>query len=207
MPEVLMRKGSHHTSESLKKMSASQTGKKLSDETKRKISESSTGRLHTEESKRKIGESKRGEKNYNWAGDRPCYFTVHSWIRAIIDKPDVCPNCGKPSKLLELHNISGDYSRDPSDWVYLCRKCHFRLDGRISNITKEGREISLIQCDVCGGRFNSNATTYAKCPYCDHKVRVREEVIVTDPTAHAGYFKTDPYVDRLIKQGIVKELK
>ena len=25
--------------------------------------------------------------------------------------------------------------------------------------------------------------------------------------AYAGYFKTDPYVDRLIKQGIVKELK
>lgn len=65
----------------------------------------------------------------------------------------------------------------------------------------------LIKCDRCPGIFETNATTKANCPYCGRGVVIRENVVVTDPDAKAGYFVTDPYVDRLIKQGIVKELK
>jgi len=65
----------------------------------------------------------------------------------------------------------------------------------------------LINCDRCPGIFETHSTTRATCPYCGRSVAIRDEVVNTTPTAHAGYFKTDPYVDRLIKQGIVKELK
>lgn len=57
-----MKKGSKHSEESRKKMSASATGRKLSDETKEKMSISASGKIRTSEHQRKLNESHTGKK-------------------------------------------------------------------------------------------------------------------------------------------------
>ena len=43
------------------------------------------------------------------------------------DKPFKCPIC-RERKKLELSNRDHEYKEDPSDWRYLCHKCHYHYD-------------------------------------------------------------------------------
>lgn len=50
------------------------------------------------------------------------YDQKHTLMKRIILKPCLC-SCGlRPP--VDLHNISGKYSNDITDWKYLCRSCH-----------------------------------------------------------------------------------
>lgn len=73
----------------------------------------------------------KGENNGNFKGDDIGYAGIHAWVYRNIPKPLVCSRChGITSGRLEAHNISGEYRRDVSDWVYLCSACHREVDGR-----------------------------------------------------------------------------
>ena len=79
------------------------------------------------------------------------YHAIHGWARRRLEKPSVCPKCGKKVKL-ELSNISGTYQKDVSDYEYICRKCHMKLDGRYSVLSLK-QEVSVDY--NCGGRTES----------------------------------------------------
>jgi len=86
----------------------------------------------------KLGEKnpmygRRGDKSHMWKGDNVGYPGVHKWIREHLPKPDLCDICHEKKKL-DAANISGKYLRDFTDWHYICRKCHFISDGRMSNL-------------------------------------------------------------------------
>lgn len=85
----------------------------------------------TEEHKRNVSLAKMGEKNAIWKGDSVSYKSLHAWVRRNKPAPTNCSSCNLP-KRLDAANISGNYLRDLSDWVYLCRKCHMESDGRMS---------------------------------------------------------------------------
>lgn len=72
-----------------------------------------------------------GEKKPGWMGENASYSTIHDWVRRWKIKQINCELC-KESKKLEVHNINGLYKRNLSDWVWLCRKCHQKVDGRIN---------------------------------------------------------------------------
>lgn len=74
-----------------------------------------------------------GSKNGQWKGDKVGYRSLHWWVTRNKPKPQGCEIC-KQNKKLEVANISGKYKRDLSDWEYLCRSCHMRKDGRLSNL-------------------------------------------------------------------------
>lgn len=69
------------------------------------------------------------EKNPKWKGDRVGYYALHAWIQRKIGKPKKCSSCGSEDrKRYEWANKSGQYKRDFSDWIRLCKPCHVKYD-------------------------------------------------------------------------------
>lgn len=54
----------------------------------------------------------------------------------------------------------------------------------------------LIQCDGpgCHGRYHTLAVYRAVCPYCGHSTKIRDAVVIKDPTATAGYGEASGWV-------------
>lgn len=77
-----------------------------------------------------------GKQHYLWKGENVDYNTIHQWIRRLKGKPKECENCGMKgcSKTKDgrwnIHwaNHSGEYKRDPDDFLGLCYSCHKRSD-------------------------------------------------------------------------------
>lgn len=74
------------------------------------------------------------ESNINWKGDDVGYIGLHYWVKRNWPGgiPKSCQTCsvmvyGK--KGLHLANITGIYSRDFSNWQFMCPKCHVKFDG------------------------------------------------------------------------------
>jgi hypothetical protein len=81
---------------------------------------------------------------YGRTGNIMITFTHALWVAKRLLKPLLCVDCKKlPS--YDLANISQNYSRDLSDWEWLCRKCHMTKDGRLENF-KNSRNISEKNC-------------------------------------------------------------
>jgi hypothetical protein len=70
---------------------------------------------------------KLAEKNGMWKGDEAKRGAIHLWVRARLQRPDSCQDCGS-MKPLDLANISQQYKRDLTDWEWLCRRCHVAKD-------------------------------------------------------------------------------
>lgn len=78
---------------------------------------------------RNKGYSKRkGENTSSWKGDKAGYSAIHKYLTVTYGKPTVCEQCGS-TKPIDWANKTGKYLRDRSDWLQLCRKCHFYYDG------------------------------------------------------------------------------
>ena len=81
--------------------------------------------------KEKMSKTHIGELNPNWKGDVKnikSIATLHEYIARRKKKPLFCQICGKKKKL-ELANIKGHkYTRNPDDYMWLCRSCHTKLD-------------------------------------------------------------------------------
>jgi hypothetical protein len=85
--------------------------------------------IQTAEARKKISDSKLGEKAYNWKGDNAGYFAIHRWLRVNMPKPELCECCkNKPPQ--HIANVTGVYTRDFSNWKYMCARCHFYFDKR-----------------------------------------------------------------------------
>jgi len=69
-----------------------------------------------------------GPSHHAWKGDEVGYDALHDWVRRYRDQPDACEHCGKTDKPLDWANKSGEYRRDLTDWLALCRSCHKRYD-------------------------------------------------------------------------------
>lgn len=97
-------------------------GYKFSEEVKRKKSLALKGRFLSEQSSQ-------------WKGDNVQNRQLHAWVRKNLKQPEFCERCGiKQPK--HLANITGIYSRDFSNWKYLCISCHRKIDNSIFNIKK-----------------------------------------------------------------------
>lgn len=75
----------------------------------------------------KVSSSTKGPKNHQWLGEEPGYDAVHTWIRRNFTAPKRCQRCGQAKKL-DLASKRRIYSRDLSEWIWLCRWCHWHFD-------------------------------------------------------------------------------
>lgn len=98
--------------------------------------------------------SKIGNRNPNW-NETVGYKGVHSWISRNLVRPEKCSKCNKKCKP-DAANISKNYKRDASDYIWLCRKCHMEYDGITDRLIEYG--------------INSRKHSYIKCKNCDKDV-------------------------------------
>ena len=94
----------------------------------------------SEISKQKMRLAKLGENNPKWKGDKIKNRQLHQWVRSRLPEPEFCEIC-KIKSPFDLANITGLYTRDLSNWQYLCRSCHIHSDGRIGNL--KNQEITI----------------------------------------------------------------
>lgn len=91
---------------------------------------------HTKEHKEKIRKtslkvSKRGEESHKWKGDNAGYHAFHRYVSIIKPKPKKCQLCSKNKKLeLAFKKHPQKYTRNPNDYLWICRKCHVIKDRR-----------------------------------------------------------------------------
>lgn len=94
----------------------------------------------------KLRDNKLAEKNPNWKGQdaKLTYDGIHEWVSTNKPKPMGCEGCGLIKKV-ELAFIDhtkgkynqGQYSRNFEDWIWLCRSCHMKADGRMNNLRRK----------------------------------------------------------------------
>lgn len=84
------------------------------------------GSYWTEESRKKFRESMSGDKHFAWKGDDASKVAKHTFINGIKGRPKECEHCGikDPNKVYDWANVDHQYSRDPDDYIRLCRSCH-----------------------------------------------------------------------------------
>lgn len=76
---------------------------------------------------RVLNGSTKGEKHYNWKGDKITYKALHIWVGRHKGKAEVCSLCGSTERV-EWANKSKEYKRDLTDYIELCRLCHIKFD-------------------------------------------------------------------------------
>jgi hypothetical protein len=86
--------------------------------------------------------NQRGSNNSSWRGDAATYTAFHNRVTAAKGQPKHCEECGTtdPSKTYDWANLSGNYA-DINDYKRMCRSCHWKLDDKIQNITKNRKEV------------------------------------------------------------------
>lgn len=133
------------------------SGKRHSVSSKMKNSMAHVARRRSAESRLKQSVSVSGNRNHmygshinanehngRWKGDDVGYDALHEWIRKnkIMPYDSKCESCGVV-RPLQATNISGNYLRDIKDYMYICSKCHYKMDNKTlpSRDTSNGRFI------------------------------------------------------------------
>lgn len=90
------------------------------------------GLKHSDKTKKLQSLLKLGNKNPYWKGDLVGNSGLHAWVSRHYPKKEKCEYCND-SPPRDLANIGG-YTRDFSNWKWLCRRCHMLSDGRMKNL-------------------------------------------------------------------------
>lgn len=92
----------------------------FSDEHRKNLSEAAKKRI-----------PKKGDQTSGWRGDEVGYGGIHIWMAREFGSPRKCDHCNcDDASTFDWANKSGDYLRDRSDWLRLCRSCHTKYDKR-----------------------------------------------------------------------------
>lgn len=67
------------------------------------------------------------------------YYSTHRWVYRNLNETNYCQLCGSSDRKLEWANLSDKYLRKSEDWLFVCRKCHFKLDKKKRNILNLAR--------------------------------------------------------------------
>lgn len=123
-----------------------QKGKpRITPELRKKLNEGLRGTPKTDEHKKKISKALKGIKSpwtakrnkenarSNKWSDIPFneYLSAHNWVRRKYGRPKICEHCKRirpKGELFDWANVSHTYKKDRSDWLQLCRKCHYKFD-------------------------------------------------------------------------------
>lgn len=123
-----------------------------------------------------------------WLGENAGYFQKHKWIRSQGINRDFCLHCGikgeyrKDNKwTIEFCNISGNYKRNISDWICLCRKCHRKFDFNKLKYTHTN-------CIDCNSEIKTKFAGYVSyCKTCNiKKSRLRSRLKMRETRGYSG---------------------
>ena len=112
-------------------------GKKQTIDARSRMSKSHKGLKQSAETIEKRVLKIRGEKHYEWKGEKVSYGGLHKWVIKQLGAPDYCAYCGNDKlkhRSYNWANISHAYKRELSDWVRLCVPCHRKYDKGMINL-------------------------------------------------------------------------
>lgn len=78
-------------------------------------------------------ERHKGAAHWNWKGDSAGYKSIHEWLRVNHGTHATCEHCGEFG-FIEYASKRKVFIRDIKEWLKLCRSCHKKFDGIITNI-------------------------------------------------------------------------
>lgn len=127
-----------------------------------------------------VSDVKKNENNPMWKGKKAGYGSIHTWVRARLEKPNICPICKKKPPI-DLSNIGHTYRRNLKDWVWLCRKCHIISDGRMDKLIKRMKKRRTIPefkiCLNCNKKYNPSFKKQKGCSLeCSNNLRIKAYV-------------------------------
>lgn len=110
---------------------------------------------------RRIGTSK------NIKGENVGLNALHKWLKKRIVKLEKCYSCSE-TKTLDLANISHTYNpetytKDIENWLWLCRSCHMKTDGRSARLFSASQKAEIKDCLNCGKSFYSTFIIQKHC--------------------------------------------
>lgn len=72
----------------------------------------------------------------NWKGESVSYSGIHHWVARKLGKPNKCQSCGAVKSRYQMNwaNVDHKYRRVLSDWLRLCRRCHYSYDKKLESI-------------------------------------------------------------------------
>ena len=78
-----------------------------------------------------------GANHYRWSKN-PAYRAIHQWIQKVLGKAKKCSECGKEGGGRQFHwaNRQHKYTRNSSDYIELCARCHGEYDKK-NNLRKK----------------------------------------------------------------------
>lgn len=133
------------------------------------------GWRHSDKSKEKMSKNRTGltagDKNPRWMGDKVSYPALHRWMRKTLGQPDTCEQCGRlglSGNKIEWANKSGQYKRDPADWLRLCKKCHCAYD-ETSKKRWAGHKFFYKSCLACGMSIKTYPCLAKRKKYCSRR--------------------------------------
>ena len=89
---------------------------------------------------------RRAENNPSWKGEDAGYSAIHAWMIRNYGNPHKCQVCNLKGKRvgrrwnIEWANRTGKFLREKSDWIALCKRCHYAQDRE--SYRKDGAYIS-----------------------------------------------------------------
>ena len=150
-----------------------------------------SGYKHSQKTKKKISMSQIGiprpyqanENHGAWKGNNVSYSGLHHWLKSRKGKPEMCVHCGTIENL-DWCNTNYKYRRNLDDYISLCRKCHWKFDGKKGKtprwlegyIFKKGftpwnkNKIERF-CEVCNRRFELNKFREKTARFCSGECR------------------------------------
>lgn len=123
--------GTRMTEAHKRAISDAHKGKTLSKRHKKSISKAMAGHEVTEQTREKIRKQKLGEKNPIWNNRVSHYRTVHLFLAKYYGRASYCQNkeCPGESDWFDwAKKENAEYTRNPDDYMQLCRQCHNRYD-------------------------------------------------------------------------------
>lgn len=90
-----------------------------------------------------------GNLNPGWKGDSASIGAKNKRARSWFKMKDKCDVCGKKAK--DRHHVDGDPGNNViSNIMFLCRKCHMKIDNRLANLRRPQSTKPPQKCDNCG---------------------------------------------------------
>lgn len=76
----------------------------------------------------KVNKGSFGKKEVDFKGTPKEYKALHYKVRVMYGNPTHCSCCGEKKNRIEWANKDHRYKLRKSDWMPLCRKCHYEYD-------------------------------------------------------------------------------
>lgn len=101
------------------------------------------------------------------------YTMLHSWVRKQLGTPQHCVKClsKSPRRWYDWANISGEYHKDLTDWIRVCRPCHKIMDRNAPLGIRDNYTVCIHGHNLSGSNLYVRPNGVRECRICKRKAK------------------------------------